>query len=79
MCPRVRAIPNMQNAATLKIGFRLIPLETDEGASFHRFPINTHKAHFERMLIWQAIKGNYVLISKDDRITQYKEVGLKTL
>ena len=32
---------------------------------------------FDRMLIWQAIKNNLTLLSKDKNVALYKSVGLK--
>lgn len=61
-------------------GFSLIPLLPAESASYHRLPfIGQHKDPFDRMLIWQAIQQDLVLISKDENIQRYVSAGLKLL
>lgn len=64
---------------SLQMGFQLIPLSVDESASYHKLNTTNHKDPFDRMLIWQAIKRNFIFITKDDSIAQYQELGLKTL
>jgi PIN domain nuclease of toxin-antitoxin system len=36
-----------------------------------------HKDPFDRMLIWEAIKNDFILMSVDDTIKQYEKEGLK--
>jgi PIN domain nuclease of toxin-antitoxin system len=38
-----------------------------------------HKDPFDRFLIWEAIKNNFVLISKDDKMKLYRKDGLKVI
>ena len=64
---------------TLQTGFQLISLSADEAATFHQLSITSHKDPFDRMLAWQAIQRNLILISKDESLLQYREAGLKTL
>jgi len=61
------------------MGFSSIPLNAEIAASYHDLRLQYHKDPFDRMLIWQAIRNNYTLISNDDRIKQYTSVGLKVL
>jgi PIN domain nuclease of toxin-antitoxin system len=61
------------------MGFQTIQLSADESASFYKLPLTTHKDPFDRILIWQAINRGYTLISKDARMTQYIDEGLKIL
>lgn len=42
-------------------------------------PRIAHRDPFDRMLAWQAIQRNLVLISKDAALPAYREAGLKTL
>ncbi|MBK9248733.1 MAG: type II toxin-antitoxin system VapC family toxin [Ignavibacteria bacterium] len=61
-------------------GFTFITLEPEEALesrSLKRY--NNHNDPFDRMLIFQALKRNYTLISKDSRMIQYEEIGLKLL
>src|SRR5258708_6866026 len=58
---------------SIKSGFSLIPLLPTESASYHHLlPNGRHKDPFDRMLIWQAIQQDLVLISKDENIEQYR-------
>jgi len=60
-----------------KMGFKIIELGEQASITFHNLPKKeNHKDPFDRMLIWQAIVNNFVLISKDNLMKQYKENGL---
>lgn len=53
---------------------------TDEVvASFHRLPRSTHKDPFDRLIVWQSIKLNIPLISKDRKLTEYMSYGLNII
>lgn len=58
--------------------FDILPLNLVDTASFHKLEAYYHRDPFDRMLIWQSINNNYTLITKDDDIKQYEQVGLKT-
>jgi PIN domain nuclease of toxin-antitoxin system len=36
-----------------------------------------HKDPFDRFLIWEAMKNDFVLITVDELIEEYKSIGLK--
>jgi PIN domain nuclease of toxin-antitoxin system len=72
-------LPEELPELTLNTGFKLISLSPDESASYHMLPLAGHKDMFDRMLVWQAIRGNLIFVSKDDRIGQYRKEGLKIL
>jgi len=59
--------------------FSLLSLLPVEAATFCQLPPTQHKDPFDRMLIWQAISQDYILISRDSQFTIYSEYGLKTL
>ena len=60
------------------MGFELIPLDPVEALNSLQLPQKSnHKDPFDRMLIYQCIKNGYTFVSKDIKIEQYKEVGLK--
>ena len=65
--------------AANKLGFKTLCLEVEEAINFYHLPKIEHKDPFDRMLIWQAISKDLVLLSKDKQFGQYKEYGLKTL
>jgi len=60
-------------------GMEILNLEPSIVASFHRLPIEKHKDPFDRLIIWQSIKENMTLISKDTKFADYTQFGLKTL
>jgi len=68
-------LPNL----SLEIGFKTISLSPEESSTYNNLVRTNHKDPFDRMLIWQAIQRNLILITKDDDLNQYKSVGLKTL
>jgi PIN domain nuclease of toxin-antitoxin system len=60
-----------------KMGFTLIPLEpVDALSSFNLPQKDSHKDPFDRMLIFQCIKNEYVFASKDTQMELYKDEGL---
>lgn len=62
-----------------KIGFEIIELSAADSSSYHHLKASHHKDPFDRMLIWQAIRNNYILISADDEISKYRSEGLNIL
>ncbi len=64
---------------SIQIGFKLLPLLHDECATYHHLTNTIHRDPFDRMLIWQAIKLNYTLITKDSKASLYSASGLKTI
>ena len=61
-----------------KMAFELIPLNPVEALQSLQLPLKTnHKDPFDRMLIYQCITGGYTLASRDTRVEQYTENGLK--
>jgi len=63
-----------------QMGFDPIPLMPQEALDFLKLPQKkNHKDPFDRMLIYQCIRGNYTLISKDDKMKFYEIDGLKCI
>jgi PIN domain nuclease of toxin-antitoxin system len=61
----------------LKMRFILVPLEPVEALSSLQFPQkDSHKDPFDRMLIFQCIKNEYVFVSKDTHTELYADEGL---
>jgi len=61
-----------------RLGYDIITLAPEEAATFCDLPKkDDHKDPFDRMLIWQAIQRNMILMSKDFSFALYKEDGLK--
>jgi len=60
-----------------KMGFTLIPLEPVDALNYSQLPQkDSHKDPFDRMLIFQCIKNEYVFVSKDAHMELYKDEGL---
>lgn len=60
-------------------GFGLIDLDVQESSSFYRLAAGYHKDPFDRMLIWQAISRNHILLTNDENIAKYTSHGLKVV
>ena len=58
---------------------QLIQPTNKETASFYRLPRAAHKDPFDRMIIWQAIQQQIILISKDTHFADYEKFGLSVL
>jgi PIN domain nuclease of toxin-antitoxin system len=71
--------PETLVATAREMGLTVISPGSEEAASFHHLPRSTHRDPFDRMLIWQAMQRDLVLISKDSAIPAYQDLGLKTL
>lgn len=69
---------DLLDAAT-QMGFSVLPLAPEDAASFYRLPRLPHNDPFDRMLIWQAIREDLTLISKDADFAPYQEQGLRLL
>ena len=70
-----QAFPNL----SLQMEFEIMPLDADCASSYHQLLTKHHRDPFDRMLIWQAIKNDLVLITKDGNMASYKTDGLKIL
>ncbi len=58
-------------------GFETLSLSGKEVSSFHHLTRSSHKDPFDRLIIWQAIHNDFILISKDRRLYDYQESGLR--
>lgn len=63
--------------ACLAVGFEIENLTADDSSTYHRLNATYHKDPFDRMLIWQAIRNNYTLMSVDANVKKYTSEGLK--
>ena len=60
-------------------GIETLGLADKETSSFYKLPRIKHKDPFDRMMVWQAIKRDIPLISKDKDLSAYKQFGLKLI
>lgn len=69
---------DMPDIAT-QMGIEILQLGATETASFYQLPKIAHKDPFDRMIIWQAIQQQKILISKDANFPEYRQFGLKVV
>ena len=62
-----------------EIGIETLEISKEETSSFYKLPKIKHKDPFDRLIIWQAIKRNIILISNDGEMNNYKKFGLQLL
>lgn len=63
---------------SLEAGYMMVEPSAEVLASSYRLPkIQDHKDPFDRLLIWQAIREDLVLITSDRWADQYVPYGLK--
>lgn len=60
-------------------GFELLHLSPEEASTFHELPGEWHGDPFDRMLIWQAMRQNMVMVTGDTDIWKYRKEGLELL
>jgi len=60
-------------------GYKIIPILCDETATLWKLKLDYHKDPFDRILIWQAIKNNFIFISNDVNMNPYRMEGLRLL
>lgn len=61
-----------------EIGYELLSLSPHDCTTYHQLNASFHKDPFDRMLIWQALRHDYFLVTKDTNINHYEATGLKT-
>ena len=55
----------------------VLPLDGPTAATFHELPAADHRDPFDRLLVWQAIRAQLILISKDSALDAYAKSGLQ--
>ena len=61
-----------------RMGLAIAAPSAEEAAGFHRLPRSAHKDPFDRMLIWQCLRRDWTLLTKDRGLDAYVALGLKT-
>lgn len=62
-----------------EIGVETLEISKEDASTFYKLPKIEHKDPFDRLIIWQAINRNAILISKDKEMKNYHKFGLRTL
>lgn len=65
--------------AALNAGIEPLPLTPDEAVTYGDLTESSHNDPFDRMIIWQAIRRNMTLVSRDPEFERFKSLGLKLL
>lgn len=65
--------------ACLEMGCEIIDIGSEITSTYHQLLPKYHKDPFDRMLIWQAIKNNYSMVSEDVNVQKYVTEGLKVI
>ena len=61
-------------------GFQIYDINENDIITSYQLPsVPSHKDPFDRLIIWQCIKNDLILITDDKKIRQYKQYGLKIL
>ena len=74
-----RILPDNLPTIAKDTGFEILSLDTDIVASFYKLPKLKNKDPFDRMLAWQAISKDFVLVTTDSDFKSYSKYGLKTI
>ena len=63
-----------------KLAIEQVPLMPEDAINYSALSFyEKHKDPFDRMLIQQCISGNYTLLSKDEKMKYYEDVGLECI
>ncbi|MCE6987552.1 type II toxin-antitoxin system VapC family toxin [Dyadobacter sp. CY323] len=60
-------------------GFDVRPLSGETTSTYYKLDASYHKDPFDRMLIWEALVNDYILITDDSNIKKYTSEGLKVI
>ena len=72
-------MPEELPETAIRMDFMLLTLAPQDAATFYQLPRFQHKDPFDRMLVWQSICQNLMLLSKDPDLRQYQAHGLRVL
>lgn len=62
------------------MGLEIEPLKSEVASTFHLLPrLERHRDPFDRMLVWQAIRGQMPLVSRDRIMSAYEACGLSVI
>jgi PIN domain nuclease of toxin-antitoxin system len=65
-------------SATQQMGIETAALAPEVFTSFYQLPLlDGHKDPFDRLIIWQCIAQNKILVSHDAKLKDYTDFGLK--
>ena len=72
-------LPDALPELSIESGFEILSLSEKDAASFFKLPRISHSDPFDRLLIWQAIRNNVTIITRDEAFKAYEKFGLKKI
>jgi PIN domain nuclease of toxin-antitoxin system len=64
--------------ASRESGFKILDIGEDDIVTSHLLPfIENHRDPFDRLIVWQCIRNDIVLVTADIRLRGYEPHGLK--
>ncbi len=63
----------------IKSGYYIEDIDYITFSTYYKLPAGIHKDPFDRILIWEAIRKGYHLLSKDRESQNYEKYGLKVV
>lgn len=72
-------LPDALPDISKQMDFETMNLDEHTASTFYKLPKNVHKDPFDRLVVWQAIHQELILITKDKRLSPYTKLGLKVL
>ena len=65
-------------SASRESGFKVLDVSEDDIVTSHLLPfLDNHRDPFDRLLVWQCIRNDIVLLTSDVRLKGYEQHGLK--
>ena len=69
----------LKNGFDIFFNFNELDITLGDGVTFYKLDSPIDKDPFDRMLVWQSLKHRLTLLSNDENIKKYQEIGLKGL
>lgn len=67
-------------AGSQEAGFEIYNLSVEDIASSYKLPfIDNHQDPFDRLIIWQCMQNDLIMITADEKIKEYGKFNLKLL
>lgn len=73
-----KILPDNLPSIAKDTGFEILNLDMDTVTSFYKLPKLKNKDPFDRMLAWQAVCKDCILLTKDPDFKDYDRYGLQT-
>ena len=70
--------PEQLLSASRESGFKVLDVSEEDIVTSHLLPfIENHRDPFDRLIVWQCIRNDIVLVTMDIRLRGYEPYGLK--